>query len=77
MLEFTERRIFDILKQVQGSRKQAQQLDNAPVHPFPARMPLALAEFLVERFSDPGDTILDPMVGSGTTLAADRTVGGA
>jgi len=45
MLEFTERRIFDILKQVQGSRKQAQQLDNAPVHPFPARMPLALAEF--------------------------------
>jgi len=35
-------------------------------------MPAALAEFLIEQLTDPGDTILDPMAGSGTTLVAAR-----
>ena len=37
-------------------------------HPFPAKFPPQLPEFLIERLSDPGEIILDPMLGSGTTL---------
>ena len=32
------------------------------------RMPPALAERLVERYTEPGDTVLDPFAGFGTTL---------
>jgi len=34
----------------------------------PAKMALGLQEWLVETYSKPGDTILDPMAGSGTVL---------
>ena len=37
-------------------------------HPFPAKFPPQLPEFIIRRLSDPGDTVLDPMLGSGTTL---------
>ena len=37
-------------------------------HPFPAKFPPQLPEFLIARLSGPGDVILDPMLGSGTTL---------
>ena len=37
-------------------------------HPFPAKFPPQLPAFLIERLSDPGDVVLDPMAGSGTTL---------
>jgi DNA modification methylase len=75
MPNLTARQVSDILKQVQGSRRKAQQLDHAPIHPFPARMPAALAEFLIEQLTDPDDSILDPMAGSGTTLVAARRLG--
>jgi len=35
-----------------------------------APFPRGLVEFFVKAFSDPGDIILDPFVGSGTTMAA-------
>jgi DNA modification methylase len=35
-----------------------------------APFPRALAEFFVKAFSDPGDLIFDPFMGSGTTMAA-------
>jgi SAM-dependent methyltransferase len=38
-------------------------------------MPAALAEFLIEQLTTPGDTVLDPMVGSGTSLVAARRLG--
>lgn len=41
-------------------------------HPFPARMPLPLARNLIEKLTAPLDVVLDPMVGSGTTIAAAR-----
>jgi len=47
----------------------------APAHPFPARMPLTVALALVEMLSDPGDIILDPLAGSGTTLVAAKFLG--
>lgn len=40
------------------------------IHPFPARMPLSVAEHLVKRLTGPGEIVLDPMAGSGTTLIA-------
>ncbi len=38
------------------------------LHPFPAKFPPKLPEFFIGRLSDPGDVVLDPMAGSGTTL---------
>ena len=35
-------------------------------HPFPARMPLEVAQRAVERFTTVGQVVLDPMSGSGT-----------
>jgi DNA modification methylase len=35
-----------------------------------APFPRAIPEFFIKAFSDPGDAILDPFLGSGTTLAA-------
>lgn len=44
-----------------------------PDHPCPK--PLDLMSDLIEDFTDPGDTILDPFCGSGTTLVAARKLG--
>ncbi len=37
-------------------------------HPFPAKFPPQLPEFLINRLSEAGEVVLDPMLGSGTTL---------
>ena len=37
-------------------------------HPFPAKFPPQLPGFLIEQLTEPNDVILDPMLGSGTTL---------
>lgn len=42
-------------------------------HPCPK--PLALMDWLVEKFSKRGDIILDPFVGSGTTLVSAKRYG--
>lgn len=38
------------------------------LHPFAAKCPHPPVAWLIERWSQPGDTVLDPMAGSGTTL---------
>ncbi len=45
-------------------------LPGAPARGHPAPFPLELAERLVRMFSFVGDTVLDPFVGTGTTLVA-------
>ena len=40
-----------------------------------APFPRALVEFFVKAFSDPGDSIYDPFMGSGTTMAAAHVLG--
>ena len=40
------------------------------LHPYPATMPLPVAQKLIRELSEPGDTVLDPFAGSGTTLRA-------
>ncbi len=47
--------------------------DGIAVHP--TQKPLALMEALVRDFTDPGDLILDPFAGSGTTGVACRRLG--
>ena len=37
-------------------------------HPFPAKFPPQLPGYFIERLSRPGDTVFDPMFGSGTTI---------
>ena len=37
-------------------------------HPFPAKFPPQLPGYFIERLSEPGDVVFDPMFGSGTTL---------
>jgi DNA modification methylase len=40
-----------------------------------APFPRALVEFFVKAFSDPGDIVFDPFLGSGTTMAAAHVLG--
>lgn len=41
----------------------------------PAVFPISLPKFLMETFSQPGDLVLDPFVGSGTSLLAAEACG--
>jgi DNA modification methylase len=68
-------KVSSTLLQVGKRRKRGQLADPQALHPFPARMPAKLAEFLIERLTGPGQTVLDPMMGSGTTLVAARRLG--
>ncbi len=42
---------------------------------YPTQKPVALLERIVTASSNPGDWVLDPMCGSGTTLVAAKTLG--
>ena len=44
-------------------------------HPFPAKFPPQLPKFFIERLSDENDVVLDPMLGSGTTLVEALRLG--
>ncbi len=44
-------------------------------HPFPAKFPPQLPEFMIRQLSDPGDLVFDPMLGSGTTLVEALRLG--
>ena len=44
-------------------------------HPFPAKFPPQLPNFLIKQLSKPGDVVLDPMLGSGTTLVEAARLG--
>jgi site-specific DNA-methyltransferase (adenine-specific) len=48
---------------------------HARLRRHPNEKPVALVQRLVELCSDPGDTVLDPWAGSGTTLVAARALG--
>jgi DNA modification methylase len=45
------------------------------LHSFAAKFPPQLAGWGIEAFSRPGETVLDPMAGSGTTLVEARLLG--
>jgi DNA modification methylase len=72
---FSDSHIRGTLAEVDGVHRGPQRLDTVSFHAFPARMPLAMSELIVERLSHPTATVLDPMLGSGTTLIAARKLG--
>lgn len=46
---------------------------DSPVHP--TQKPIALFEYLIRTYTQPGDLVFDPCVGSGTTALAARNTG--
>ena len=48
------------------------QRDNKKIYPkiHPTQKPVAVLKRLIEIFTDPGDVVIDPCAGSGTTLRA-------
>jgi DNA modification methylase len=46
-----------------------------PLHAFAARCPPPLADWAIAHYSAPGEVVLDPMAGSGTTLVEGRLLG--
>jgi adenine-specific DNA-methyltransferase len=56
------------ISRVTAGRRSAERTDH------PAQMPLSLAERVIRASSNPGDLVLDPFAGSGTTLAAARNL---
>ena len=67
--------IHQLLQQLRGSKVRSQAIDPPWAHPFPARMPISVAEHLIKGTSTPGAVVLDPMAGSGTTLIAALRLG--
>lgn len=63
------------LSELEGLRAKGQRPEPAWFHPFPARMPVSVAEHLIMQTTTPEAVILDPMVGSGTSLIAARRLG--
>jgi DNA modification methylase len=45
------------------------------LHPYAAKCPPQLVKHGLRHYSEPGETVLDPMVGSGTTLVEARLMG--
>lgn len=41
----------------------------------PAKFPLELAEKVIKLYTEPGDLVLDPFLGSGTTAQAAKKLG--
>ena len=44
-------------------------------HAFPAKFPPQLPKKFIEGLTEPGDVVIDPMVGSGTTIVEAFLVG--
>ncbi len=63
------------LSELEGLRARGQRPEPAWFHPFPARMPVSVAEHLITQTTTSEAVILDPMVGSGTSLIAARRLG--
>ena len=51
--------------------------DSAKEYPkiHPAQKPVSLLKRLIEIFTDPGDVVIDPCAGSGSTLRAAMEIG--
>ena len=48
---------------------------NKKAYEHPALMPMQLANDLIKSYTNPGDLVLDPFMGSGTTAVAAKTHG--
>ena len=64
---------FNVLHWSQMTGVYDDRLIHPPVHPF--EKPLSLIERLVRIYSNPGDLVLDPFMGSGSTIKASINLG--
>jgi DNA modification methylase len=64
---------FNVLHWSQMTGVYDDRLIYPPAHPF--EKPLSLMERLVRIYSDPGDTVFDPFMGSGSTIKACINLG--
>lgn len=69
--------VLRVLNQLAGDKAAGQKREPAWPHPFPARLPISVAKHLVEGLTNKDALILDPMMGSGTTLIAAKECGRA
>ena len=67
--------IRDALAVLAEEHHGANVADPPSIHPFPARMPVPLAEYLLSALVPMHANVLDPMAGSGSTLVAARKLG--
>lgn len=67
--------IRDALAVLAEEHHGANVADPPSIHPFPARMPVPLAEYLLRALVPVHADVLDPMAGSGSTLVAARKLG--
>ncbi len=70
-----DKEIQKILDEISGVKAAGQKVDSARLHPFPARMPLSLTEYIINGMTSSDAIILDPMIGSGTTMIATKKLG--
>ena len=71
----SDRDVLDVLATLPSVANLARAGTRPFPHPFPARMPLEVASAIVKGLSTPREIVLDPMLGSGTTLAAALALG--
>ncbi len=64
--------VLNALDQITGKKRLGQQREPKWFHPFPARMPLAVASHLIRSLTKKTAVIADRMVSLGTTLVAAR-----
>jgi len=64
---------FNVLHWSQMTGVYDDRLIYPPIHPF--EKPLSLMERLVRIYSNPGDTVFDPFMGSGSTIKASINLG--
>lgn len=70
----TGNRVAGIAKSGKGYPKSVLEFSSETKTVHPTQKPVALMEYLIRTYSDPGDTVLDNCMGSGTTaIAAERS----
>lgn len=67
--------VEEALDAISGSKQLGQQREPKWIHPFPARLPIVIADHLINSLTSDGAIVVDPMVGSGTTLIAACRLG--
>ncbi len=68
-------KLFELLKGDLSFHNQLSNYLSHNFHSFPAKFPPQLPKLFIEALTEPGDTILDPMLGSGTTIIEAYTAG--
>jgi len=67
--------VLRVLDELAGEKAAGQKREPSWGHPFPARLPISIAEHILKGLTEGNAVVLDPMVGSGTTLIAAKKCG--